>query len=1468
MVLVLQILTLSALQLPVVQRALSSRIADFLGDYLQTEVTIERVDFGWMNRITLDGVRIEDQRREELLRARRISVKMNLPALIGGKVKISTAQLFGARANLYKVHPDSVPNYQFFLDAFASKDSMSEKKTDIQIRSLFLRNLNISYNLRYKERTPGHFNPAHLHLSNMNANIRLKALTNDSVNLSVKRLRFREETSGMELGELSFALRSNHREARLEHFFVKMPHSIVTLDDTDIKFNLNNNSNGVLSMLSSIETHTALHAHPFNPQDLSSFLSLPATAYRDIDLDAEVTTSKGYVRLNRLFVRCADDILLEASGELLHKNFNKESLSANGQLKELTVTPEGFSLLASCIPSADSLIHTVQSRVEEVQMSGSGSWSNHTSDALLTVVSPRFSAKINAFYAQDGSFSGSLFGQDIDVAALTGSEEPLRVEEAEISVEGKAASRETLQATANVRLHNIAYQDYIYKELNTHASYTREKTTAHVDLSDPYANVAVDAALQTNNKLHRLQLVTEVQNFNPDMLNLSNKYPNTSFDLHLSADVQGTNLEDALWEIHLGDFKMHREDDSRELNHLDISLAHTEGGKELLLESDFMRAHVLGEYRYATLPRSVRRIVERQLPNLFPTQTAIQSTDNQLTFNIEVQPNTWLNDLLRVPLAIQEPLTLQGELDDRLNAFSLAVDTRQIEYNKETLRDIELRCNTRSNHIACNLQVEKKMGKMPILFHLNNELYNNMFVSRLYWNDDSLSRYNGDINLSTYLFKDLNRNTAAQVSVHRSQFCINDSTWRIEPSVISYENSQLRVSDFQMHHSKQSVRINGVVAKNSDELIEANLRDVNLEYVFNLVNFHSVDFSGLVTGKITAGKLFSDKPALNGHVNVANFRYNNAYMGNLDLKAGFDLKEVSLSLDGTILDPSNAANVHVSGYVNPGTKNNGLDLNIEALNANMGFLNGYIDGVINEIEGRGTGHIRVFGPLKRINLEGSAVANVEGIVPALNTKYKISGLNIDLVPDKLTFHPTTLYDRYGNSATVSGTLLHDALHKLRYHFDVHSDNILGYDTQGDAHELFWGTIFARGDVHINGEPGEVTIDVKVNTNANSVLTYNATHPDDLSSGTYITFRDKNKKEEEDAVDVRSKMQSAMEAIGSNVYINFDVNVASNGTVKVLMDAKTGDYIALNGNGHLTASFYNKGAFNMYGLYEITDGIYKLCIRDVIHKDFKFRNGSRIVFNGNPMQANLDMKASYLVPAASLNDLNAGVTFSQNAVKVNCIMNLTGKVEQPIVNFDLELPNVSSDEEQMVRSLIATEEDRNMQVIYLLGIGRFYTYNANSTQSNQSTAAMNSILSNTLSGQINQTLSNVIGNRNWTFGTNLSTGSDGWNSMDIEGLVSGSFLNNRLLFNGNFGYREQNMTNNGNIIGDFDIQWFPFATDRISLKGYSETNDRYFTKSALTTQGVGIVWKYDFNNWSKLLPVKRSEKLKTDTLQVQ
>ena len=36
-----------------------------------------------------------------------------------------------------------------------------------------------------------------------------------------------------------------------------------------------------------------------------------------------------------------------------------------------------------------------------------------------------------------------------------------------------------------------------------------------------------------------------------------------------------------------------------------------------------------------------------------------------------------------------------------------------------------------------------------------------------------------------------------------------------------------------------------------------------------------------------------------------------------------------------------------------------------------------------------------------------------------------------------------------------------------------------------------------------------------------------------------------------------------------------------------------------------------------------------------------------------------------------------------------------------------------------------------------------------------------------------------------------------------------------------------------------------------LKGYNQTNDRYFTKSTLTTQGIGLMYKKDFTNWREL-----------------
>jgi hypothetical protein len=206
------------------------------------------------------------------------------------------------------------------------------------------------------------------------------------------------------------------------------------------------------------------------------------------------------------------------------------------------------------------------------------------------------------------------------------------------------------------------------------------------------------------------------------------------------------------------------------------------------------------------------------------------------------------------------------------------------------------------------------------------------------------------------------------------------------------------------------------------------------------------------------------------------------------------------------------------------------------------------------------------------------------------------------------------------------------------------------------------------------------------------------------------------------------------------------------------------------------------------------------------------------------------------------------------------MNIAGTPNQPRVEFDLDLPTIGTDAKQMIFSLINSEEEMNQQVLYLLAVGRFYNQGTNNAgsdgmaQQSQTSLAMQSILSGTISQQINSLLSSVVNNNNWNFGANISTGDQGFYNAEYEGLLSGRLLNNRLQINGQFGYRD-NPNATSSFIGDFDIRYLLLPNGNVAIKVYNQTNDRYFTRNSLNTQGVGLILKKDFNGLGDLMGIK-------------
>jgi hypothetical protein len=419
---------------------------------------------------------------------------------------------------------------------------------------------------------------------------------------------------------------------------------------------------------------------------------------------------------------------------------------------------------------------------------------------------------------------------------------------------------------------------------------------------------------------------------------------------------------------------------------------------------------------------------------------------------------------------------------------------------------------------------------------------------------------------------------------------------------------------------------------------------------------------------------------------------------------------------------------------------------------------------------------------------------------------------------------------------------------------------------------FCGTAYATGTCRIRGKSGEVTIDVDAVPEKGSEIIYNVASPDAISENQFIHWN--NRLNENDSIitpfesltiQQDSVSKPAIPDIPTDIHLNFLIRCNPNATIKVLMDQASGDYIALNGNGTLRATYYNKGSFDMYGNYVVDHGIYKLTIQNVIKRDFNFDQGGTIAFGGNPYDATLNLKAQYIVNGVSLSDLNIGKSFSNNNIRVNCLMNITGTPSAPKVDFSFDMPTINSDAKQMVYSLINSEEEMNQQVLYLLAIGRFYSQSNNnatvtSGQQSRTSLAMQSILSGTISQQLNNVLSTVINNTNWNFGANISTGDEGFNNAEYEGLLSGRLLNNRLLFNGQFGYRD-NANATTSFIGDFDLRYLLYPNGNLSIRVYNQTNDRYFTRNSLTTQGLGLILKKDFNGLKDLFGSSKRKKAK-------
>lgn len=913
--------------------------------------------------------------------------------------------------------------------------------------------------------------------------------------------------------------------------------------------------------------------------------------------------------------------------------------------------------------------------------------------------------------------------------------------------------------------------------------------------------------------------------------------------------------------------KMH--DPSYSLNNISISANNKGKEGHLDIEAPFVSLYARGQYDLTTIYGSIMRLVADKLPTIPGISKHAAKGYNDFTLQANITSAEVLQRMFGLPLSLSLPVHINGNISDAEKNVNLYINAPNFSWDGSAFHDANIELNTIGDSLRMEARISQGLPyeKAPVYRLRAAAADNNLSTLLYYANQSSKLPITGKIDARTQFFTSDNGATGVHVTVNPSEIMLGEKKWLLNPADIMYRKNELTVDMLNFSHGDQHIIINGKATPLATDSIVADLKDVDVAYILNLVNFHSVDFAGKASGKAVVKSIFQT-PEAYANLDVKDFVFENGPLGTLHAKAAYDNQEGQINIDATAEDGPEHLTV-INGYVSP--KRNYIDLGIEAHNTSLKFMENFCGSFLNNVEAWCKGKLNVVGDLKNINLVGDVVAHGRMHMKQLGTDYTFNHLRAHAIPDDIQFEGDSIYDSHYNGkhshfALIRGGIHHKHLTRLSYDLDIDANNFLGFDTHEFGDDTFYGTVFATGTVGIHGKSGETIIDIDATPEPHSIFVYNVASPDAISAGSFIHWNDATpyiyRPYSPDSD--KDKKKDSSSDFSSDMRINFLVNTNPNLTLKLMMDDQTGDYITLNGNGVIRANYYNKGGLDMFGNYVVDHGQYKLTIQNIIKKDFDFQPGGTIAFGGDPYNAPLNLQAKYTVNGVPLSDLNIGRSFSSNNIRVDCLMDITGTPGAPKVDFSMDLPTVNSDAKQMIYSVINSQEEMNQQVLYLLGIGRFYTQTKNNqtsedaSQQSQTSLAMQSLLSGTISQQINNVLSSFVNSSNWNFGANISTGNEGFNNAEYEGILSGRLLNNRLLFNGQFGYRD-NANATQSFIGDFDLRYLIFPNGNLSIHVYNQTNDRYFTRNSLNTQGVGLIMKKDFFNLRDLLGIKKKSK---------
>ena len=1430
MIIVLSLVGLLLISFPGVQNNLAYRLTKNINQNFQTEIKVDGVEIGFDGGVNLASFFIADHHSDTLFYAKNFKTDLySLGQWVNGNLFFSTTQFEDIFLKI--THYNGEKNNSFFHFTDKLLDHIEPKNlTPVFVR---IDHLNIS-------------NGRFLNIDNNNP---VNTLEIEKINLDAS----------------DFFVVNDEVEVVLKNFkFDSKDHGQVNLNEMDFYYNpcVLDISSFKLSSLESKVTGKISINFPHG-----SFKEFQDDALIDVDLDGILSGQvfQNFIDLPKDFQSIA--VKLFASGtlndvKLLNFEVNQEAIQLKGKLNfkdffssEPTmafVELESFNIvplkLSSVIPlSFNEQIPKSIFAFKPIKGSGALSFNGNRLKTNLKLINGNASIFNQSHFDigfDQGEFELNRFEVTTEIKELDLS--PLHSNLGSITSEflifGNKEHSGKFDLNFDVKVDEIFLGRKGIQNLNLDGELQDKTLTFDLTVEDRQISGKSAWAYSWGEQQRKYQIDLSLERFNLNLFEEELGGGRAIYSGYFNLFLVGNNLDEIQGNLLFKNLQFENNTQVDSFNDFILETSLTDKTRIIrTINSDIIDINVEGEFQLSKLNTLFNNAIAEAFP-FFPKKK-IQK-NQELVYDISIE-TSHLNAVFP-NLVIDKKAFFRGVLSTQDRVSKMTLNIPKISFKDINTEKIELQLDNQNPLFNTFLSIGKIKGDTYEInkFHtLGVKIGDTLNFRTEFFG----GKEKNDVYQLNYAFKLDGSNS--KIFLKPSSIGLDRTVWSINPS---FDQKHL----ISFNPSNKRIDINFFEARSGDELIQMkgnylSAQNFGLSLIMNSVSLKNLalsnkvfDFNGAMDLNLDIQRSPSDN-TLKFDGSVDNFVMNDLKMGSLQFFTSGNTQlnsyEVNLFLTNQDANP-----LSVSGSILGIDQTPRLDLNFNFDNFDLSFLTPVGSGDINNIRGNVSGNVNLWGSIDATKHNGQLILNKGGLsVPEIHTDYRISdGTKVTLVDQSFNFNKTIFKDtRFGTEGELEGEINHLNFSDWSFDLNINSDRILMLNIPEEKEKVFFGDGFLGGKVHLYGPSKNLIIDVVGMTEKGTSIKIPWAEDYGLADTSFIRFVQKKK------INKTEQQNNDNPFNFSGLQMNFELDVNNNAEIKVVIDKESGSFLSGQGAGNILMEIDTNGKFNMWGDFITYDGIYNFKNLSVIDKKFNLKQGGTIVWEGDPLGAQMDLEAVYQVPGGANPAILLDNPNFNREIPTEVIIRLQGnllKPDDPI--FEIEFPNTSAVVTSEINYRLADPQISQLQAISLLSQGIFINEVSVSVQG----------ITNNLYEKASDLFSNLMGDDNGKLqvGLNYLQGDRSRvlenNSEDRLGLTLSTQITDKILLNGKIGVPVGGIEETL-IVGDLQIDFILNEEGSLKAKVFNKENEfRYIGDELGYTQGVGLSYAVDFETFRDLI----------------